>query len=130
LGEKLALLHGALTYRDKRFHGFDVATVIEVVEHLDETRLDSFARVLFEYARPRHIIMTTPNREYNVRFEGLPANALRHSDHRFEWTREEFDRWAGAQCTRFGYAVAFGPIGEVDMEVGPPTQMAIFSLAS
>ena len=130
LAEKLSLLHGALTYRDKRFQGFDVATVVEVVEHLDEPRLDAFTRVLFEHARPSHVIMTTPNREYNVRFEGLPTNAMRHADHRFEWTRDEFEQWIDAQCKRFGYGATFQPIGEVDSEVGPPTQMAVLSLAA
>ena len=87
-------------------------------------------RVVFEFARPRHIIVTTPNREYNVLFEGLPPGKLRHGDHRFEWTRAEFTAWAEPVAARFGYQVRFEPVGTVDPELGPPSQMAIFSLSS
>ena len=128
LRERIQLLHGGLTYRDARIEGFDVATAIEVIEHLDENRLAAFARVLFECARPRLIIVTTPNVEYNVNYEFLPAGRLRHTDHRFEWTRAEFENWAGRVAANFGYAVRFLPIGEMDPALGAPTQMAVFAL--
>jgi 3' terminal RNA ribose 2'-O-methyltransferase Hen1 len=124
---KLTLLHGSLTYRDARFAGHDLATVVEVIEHLDAARLGTFARVLFECARPRAIVMTTPNREYNALFPHLPAGQLRHADHRFEWTRAEFQAWAGAQAQRHGYEVRFEPIGDADAALGAPTQMAVFT---
>ncbi len=127
--ERVTLLHGALTYRDDRLRGFDAATLVEVIEHLDPPRLRSLERVVFEHARPRHVIITTPNREYNVRFTSLPAGSFRHRDHRFEWTRAEFQEWANHVAQAFGYAVTFVPIGAVDEEVGPPTQMAVFDLA-
>ena len=87
-------MHGSLMYRDKRLEGFDAAAVVEVVEHLDPPRLSAFERVLFEFARPRTVVLTTPNREYNVTWETLPAGQFRHPDHRFEWTRQEFQDWA------------------------------------
>lgn len=124
---KLSLLHGSLTYRDARFSGHDLATVVEVIEHLDAARLATFARVLFECARPRAIVMTTPNREYNALFPRLPAGQFRHPDHRFEWTRAEFQAWAGGQAQRHGYDVRFEPIGDVDATHGAPTQMALFT---
>jgi len=124
---RLQLLHGSLMYRDARLTGFDAATVVEVVEHLDAARLAAFERVLFEFARPRTAIVTTPNGEYNVRWETLPAGRLRHPDHRFEWTRSEFEQWASGNGERFGYDARFIPVGEVDPEVGPPTQMAVFT---
>ena len=96
------------------------------VEHLDPDRLRAFERVLFECARPRTVVLTTPNVEYNVNFPDLPAGRLRHRDHRFEWTRAEFQSWATAVATRFGYAVRFLPVGAVDPQVGAPTQMGIF----
>ncbi len=124
--ERVRLFQTALTYRDKRLAGFDAAAVIEVIEHFDRPRLRAFERVVFEHARPRVVAITTPNREYNVRFEGLPAGSFRHRDHRFEWTRREFEDWAGEVAGRFGYGVRFLPVGPEDHEVGAPTQMAVF----
>ena len=124
--DRLQLLHGSLTYRDKRLAGFDAALVVEVIEHLDPARLASFERTLFEFARPKTIALTTPNREYNQTWETLPAGQLRHSDHRFEWTRAEFQLWANRVAERFGYAVQFLPVGPEDGDLGPPTQMGVF----
>ena len=124
---RVKLLHGSLMYRDQRLTGFDAAAVIEVIEHLDQARLAAFERVLFEFAKPEAIVLTTPNVEYNARFENLPAGKFRHKDHRFEWTRAEFRDWAGGIGERSGYAVRFLPVGPEDAELGPPTQMAVFS---
>lgn len=124
--ERLKLLHGSLMYRDERLAGFDAAAVVEVIEHLDPPRLAAFERVLFECARPRQIVITTPNREYNVKWETLPAGKFRHRDHRFEWTRAEFQGWANSIAKRFGYAVRFLPVGPEDAAVGAPTQMGVF----
>jgi 3' terminal RNA ribose 2'-O-methyltransferase Hen1 len=124
---RLKLIHGSLMYRDKRLAGFDAAAVVEVIEHLDQPRLAAFERVLFEFAKPASIVLTTPNVEYNARFETLPAGKFRHKDHRFEWTRNEFQNWAGAMADRFGYAVRFLPVGPEDSLLGAPTQMAIFN---
>jgi 3' terminal RNA ribose 2'-O-methyltransferase Hen1 len=126
--ERIRLIQGSLTYRDKRLQGKDAAAVVEVIEHLDPPRLDAFARVLFECARPGTVVLTTPNAEYNVRFESLPAGTLRHKDHRFEWTRAEFQKWSENTAARFGYGLRLAPIGPNDPEVGSPTQMAIFTL--
>jgi 3' terminal RNA ribose 2'-O-methyltransferase Hen1 len=120
-------MHGSLMYRDKRLKGYDAATVVEVIEHLDPPRLAAFERVLFEAAQPATVIVTTPNAEYNVKFETLPAGEFRHKDHRFEWTRDGFQRWAQRVTERFGYSVRFLPVGEEDAQVGAPTQMGVFS---
>jgi 3' terminal RNA ribose 2'-O-methyltransferase Hen1 len=120
------LLHGSLTYRDARLAGYDAAAVVEVIEHLDPPRLSAFERVLFEFARPGMVVLTTPNREYNVRFETLAEGAMRHSDHRFEWTRAEFRAWGDRVASRRGYAVTYRPVGDEDPEVGAPTQMGVF----
>jgi 3' terminal RNA ribose 2'-O-methyltransferase Hen1 len=128
--ERVRLIHGSLMYRDKRLEGFDAAAVVEVVEHLDPPRLSAFERVLFEFARPRTVVLTTPNREFNVKWETLGAGRFRHPDHRFEWTRQEFQDWATGITTRFGYTVRFVPVGPEDDKLGPPTQMAIFEAAT
>jgi 3' terminal RNA ribose 2'-O-methyltransferase Hen1 len=130
LRERITLLHGSLTYRDARLSGFDAAAVVEVIEHLDRPRLAAFERVAFEFARPKLVVITTPNAEYNVRWPSLPAGRFRHRDHRFEWTRAEFEGWGTAVANRFGYVVRFATVGPVDAEVGAPTQMAIFSHAA
>ena len=127
---RLELLQGSLTYRDDRLAGYDAAAIVETIEHLDPNRLASLERVVFEFARPGTAIVTTPNVEYNVRFESLPAGKLRHRDHRFEWTRAEFQAWARDVAERFGYAVKFRGIGTEDVEVGTPTQMAVFEVRS
>lgn len=125
--ERITLLHGSLMYRDARLHGFDAAAVIEVIEHLDAARLAAFERVVFEFARPGLLVVTTPNAEYNGQWPSLPAGRFRHPDHRFEWTRAEFADWSRTLAARTGYSVAFHPVGPEHPEVGAPTQMAVFT---
>ncbi len=124
--ERIKLIHGSLIYRDQRLANFDAAAVVEVIEHLDPPRLSAFERVVFEFARPQTVVLTTPNSEYNVMWESLPAGQFRHTDHRFEWTRLEFQDWANRVAGHHGYTVRFVPVGPVDEQVGSPTQMGIF----
>ncbi|MFC8428119.1 3' terminal RNA ribose 2'-O-methyltransferase Hen1 [Streptomyces sp. NPDC057253] len=134
MGERMAsrvqLFQGSLAYTDKRLKGYDAAVLSEVVEHLDLPRLPALEYAVFGAARPRTVLVTTPNVEYNVRWESLPAGHVRHGDHRFEWTREEFRSWANSVAERHGYDVEFTPVGPDDPEVGPPTQMAVFELST
>ena len=123
---RLKLMQGSLTYRDRRLEGFDAAALVEVVEHLDPPRLESFERAVFEFARPGTIVLTTPNREYNATWENVGPNRFRHADHRFEWTRQEFRDWAEGVASRHGYNVRFLPVGPVDETLGAPTQMGVF----
>ena len=125
--KRLRFLQGSLGYRDARLSGYDAAAVVEVIEHLDTDRLPAFERALFEVAAPHTVVLTTPNADYNVNFETLPAGGFRHTDHRFEWTRDEFQAWAAGVSERFGYAVTFYPIGQTDPRLGAPTQMAVFT---
>ncbi len=124
LRERVKLLHGSLSYPDSRLKGFDAAALVEVVEHLEPHRLDALAENVFGFARPGTVVLTTPNAEYNATFE--QPQALRHADHRFEWTRAEFEGWARATAEKYGYGVRFGPLGDVHPEYGPITQMAVF----
>ncbi|MFF5425614.1 MULTISPECIES: 3' terminal RNA ribose 2'-O-methyltransferase Hen1 [unclassified Streptomyces] len=131
MGERQAarvkLLQGSLTYTDKRLTGYDAAVLSEVVEHVDLPRLPALEDAVFGSARPRTVLVTTPNVEYNVRWESLPAGHARHQDHRFEWTRAEFRDWAAGVAGRYGYDVEFTPVGPEDPEVGAPTQLAAFT---
>ncbi|WP_329597108.1 3' terminal RNA ribose 2'-O-methyltransferase Hen1 [Streptomyces pseudovenezuelae] len=134
MGERMAsrvqLFQGSLAYTDKRLKGYDAAVLSEVIEHLDLPRLPALEYAVFGAARPRTVLVTTPNVEYNVRWESLPAGHVRHGDHRFEWTRQEFRAWASSVAERHGYDVEFVPVGPDDPEVGPPTQMAVFTLGT
>ncbi|MDE6724635.1 MAG: 3' terminal RNA ribose 2'-O-methyltransferase Hen1, partial [Ruminiclostridium sp.] len=124
---KLTLMQASLTYRDKRFEGYDCACVVEVIEHIEPMRIPAFERAVFEFAAPRTVILTTPNREYNANYENMPENTLRHGDHRFEWTRAEFRQWTEHICEKFGYTCEISGIGDIDDKLGTPTQMGVFT---
>ncbi|MEM8899533.1 MAG: 3' terminal RNA ribose 2'-O-methyltransferase Hen1 [Bacteroidota bacterium] len=125
--ERISLFQGSLNYRDKRLEGFDAAALVEVIEHLDEARLSALEKVVFKYAKPGKVFITTPNGEYNIMYESLSAGSFRHTDHRFEWTREEFSSWANRIAETYQYTVSIHPLGEEHEEVGAPSQMAIFT---
>lgn len=128
--DRVTLFQSSLTYRDKRFEGFDAAAVVEVIEHIEPNRLHAFERVLFEFAKPKTIILTTPNQEFNVTWETLSAETMRHDDHRFEWTRQEFADWVARVSAKHGYVYQILPIGEELENIGSPSQMAIFTYAN
>ncbi|MFJ6570991.1 3' terminal RNA ribose 2'-O-methyltransferase Hen1 [Streptomyces sp. NPDC091292] len=134
MGERQAarvkLFQGSLTYTDRRLTGYDAAVLSEVIEHVDPPRLSALEYAVFGAARPATVVVTTPNVEYNVRWESLPAGHVRHGDHRFEWRRDEFRAWADAVAARHGYTVELRPVGPDDPEVGPPTQLALFRRAA
>jgi 3' terminal RNA ribose 2'-O-methyltransferase Hen1 len=124
---RVSLLHGSLTYRDERWADADAAALVEVIEHLDPDRFPLVERVIFGEARPRIVVVTTPNAEYNVLFPNLSAGGLRHRDHRFEWSRAEFRGWAERISAAYGYCAEFSGIGAIDKAFGPPTQMVVFT---
>jgi len=133
--ERIELLHGSLMYRDQRVDGVDAGVLCEVIEHMDEPRLEALEKVVFAALKPELVIVTTPNSEYNAMWDSLTAGSMRHKDHRFEWTREQFQIWAKSICARFGYTYEFQQIGESGTtsdgrEVGSPTQMGVFVRAS
>jgi len=125
--ERINFFQGSITYKDKRLEGFDAAAVVEVIEHLDLNRLKAFERVLFEFAKPKTIVLTTPNKEFNIMWEKLDVDEMRHDDHRFEWTRKEFAEWANKIGQMYHYQVELLPIGEEFENAGAPSQMAIFT---
>lgn len=125
--QRISLLQGSLMYRDGRMDGFDAAAIVEVIEHLDPPSLATFERVVFEGARPEAVIITTPNREYNVKWKTMPGGKFRHPDHRFEWTRTEFQHWSRRVAERYGYEVRFLPVGPEEPDIGPPSQIGVFT---
>jgi 3' terminal RNA ribose 2'-O-methyltransferase Hen1 len=126
LRQHIRIEQGSLLYRDDRLRGWDAAALVEVIEHIDLDRLPVFEANLFGAAQPRTVVVTTPNRDYHAKFEGLAEGATRHGDHRFEWSREEFAAWASDVASKYGYEVRLLRIGPVSDDAGPPTQMAVF----
>ena len=126
--QRVELIQGSLNYRDKRIEGFEGAALVEVIEHLDEPRLNALLKVVFEFARPQVVIITTPNAEYNIKFKNNEEGKLRHSDHRFEWTRKQFEDWGNRITIKYNYDVTYKPLGVPDEEVGAISQMAVFKL--
>jgi len=127
---RVTLLHGGITYRDKRWEDVDAVALVEVIEHLDADRLPTLEKIVFGAARPATVVVTTPNAEYNALFPNLAAGAFRHPDHRFEWTRAQFEGWATGVAEAHGYSLAFSGVGVVDEIFGAPTQMAVFTRGS
>ena len=125
--ERITLIQTSLTYTDRRLAGLDAAVLMEVIEHLDPSRLPALQRSVFADAAPGLVIVTTPNAEYNAAYEFLAPGAMRHPDHRFEWTRTQFADWATHVAAANGYDVRFLPVGAEDQAAGPPTQMAVFT---
>ncbi len=103
---RIELLQSSATYRDDRLSGKDAVVLMEVIEHVDDPRLPALVRSVFVHARPTSVVVTTPNVEHNVRYEFLAAGAMRHRDHRFEWTRAQFRAWADEVAGAHGYARA------------------------
>ncbi|HEX5116208.1 MAG TPA: 3' terminal RNA ribose 2'-O-methyltransferase Hen1 [Pseudonocardiaceae bacterium] len=126
---RITLRQSALTYTDRTLAGYDAAVLMEVIEHVDPERLPALERAVFGTASPTTVVVTTPNAEHNVRYPHLPAGRFRHADHRFEWDRATFARWAASVADRYGYTVRHRPVGDDDPDVGPPTQLAEFTRA-
>jgi 3' terminal RNA ribose 2'-O-methyltransferase Hen1 len=124
--ERISIFQGSATYRDERIKGFEAIALIEVIEHLDEERLPAMAKVVFAFAKPDTVVISTPNAEYNVVYERLEAESFRHDDHRFEWTRKEFADWCRHICDAFGYDAEIFPVGQEEEHIGAPSQLAIF----
>jgi 3' terminal RNA ribose 2'-O-methyltransferase Hen1 len=124
--ERLTIFQSSLTYRDDRLAGLDAAVLMEVIEHLDPERIPALERVVLREAAPATVVVTTPNAEYNAHFATLEPGAMRHRDHRFEWTRAEFRAWAQSAAGNHGYQVRFLPVGPEHPQDGPPTQLAVF----
>lgn len=128
--DRIRLFQSSVVYRDARLAEYDAMVLMEVVEHVDPTRLGALEMSVFASARPGTVVVTTPNAEHNVRYERLAAGSMRHRDHRFEWTRAQFAEWAGRVASTYGYGVRLSPVGPDDPQVGPPTQMAVFTRAT
>lgn len=82
----------------------DCVSLVEVVEHMRPDTLVNCMETVFIKLKPKIIIVSTPNNEFNIVFEALnhikhdrsiddKRFKFRHDDHKFEWTRKEFEAW-------------------------------------
>jgi 3' terminal RNA ribose 2'-O-methyltransferase Hen1 len=123
---RVQLVHGSLTTATPALAGFDAATLVEVIEHLPPRDLSALERAVFATFRPKVVIVTTPNAEFNPLL-GVPARRFRHPGHRFEWTRAQFAAWAGGVAARSGYGVTLHAVGGAHPDLGGSSQMAVFA---
>ncbi|RKR73637.1 3' terminal RNA ribose 2'-O-methyltransferase Hen1 [Frondihabitans australicus] len=123
---RIRLLQSSVTYEDDRIRGRDAIVLMEVIEHIEPSRLDALEATVFGHAAPGGVVVTTPNAEYNVLYPTLAAGTMRHTDHRFEWTRAEFAEWASRVAATHGFTVEHRDVGDVDPVHGSPTQLALF----
>jgi 3' terminal RNA ribose 2'-O-methyltransferase Hen1 len=117
-------LPGSLFYYDSRLQNKDIIILCEVIEHIEEDRLPKIFETILNDYRPKTLIVTTPNQEYNVVYE--MEEEIRHEDHRFEWTRPQFSESVNEWTQNTPYHVSMQGIGEEHPTYGHPTQMAIF----
>ncbi|EFJ20229.1 hypothetical protein SELMODRAFT_418472 [Selaginella moellendorffii] len=148
--ESVTLYEGSIVEPDHRLHNFDVATCLEVVEHMDPEPLSRFGKSILGIMQPKVLLVSTPNIEYNPILHGIVTRKeksegleetldakkaegdetvrLRNDDHRFEWTRAEFSDWASDLACTYGYSVEFSGVGGTPgQEPGFASQMAIFT---
>jgi len=115
----------------------DAITMVEVIEHLPAHVLERLPYVLFGFYRPEVIVISTPNQEYNQCIKGFDLNTFRHDDHKFEWTRKEFQTWCETQMEKYdGYVVTYQTVGRLHSSAeenffdivkhGRCTQIAVF----
>lgn len=125
---RLELYRGDISLPDERLKDFDAIACIELIEHLEKDPLERFPENIFGNLQPKLAIITTPNREFNVLFTQL-GNKFRHYDHKFEWTRKEFQEWCASVTKRYpAYTFETTGVGEsqVRPDVGYCTQISIF----
>lgn len=122
---RVTLEHGLFTWRDPRLQGYDAVVATEVIEHLERPQLAAFVGVVFGFVMPQLALITTPNADYNVRLR-LERTERRHPDHRFEWTRRQFERWGRTVAKQHGYRFEAGAVGAGADGYGPPTQLGVF----
>lgn len=123
---RVQIAQASMTVAHRNLRGHDCACLVETIEHLPLADLNRLERALFADMRPRHIIVTTPNADYNPVL-GVPAHRFRHPDHHFEWSRDRFGQWAGGVAARGDYTVRRRDVAGAHPVLGGASQMALFT---
>ncbi|XP_011506208.1 PREDICTED: uncharacterized protein LOC105368784 [Ceratosolen solmsi marchali] len=122
------ILQGSVTEADKHLENSDAVICMELIEHLYPEPLIELPYNIFHFIKPQVVIITTPNADFNVLYPKMIK--YRHPDHKFEWSRQQFQDWANNIISRFPeytvtfHGICYGPAGTE--EFGASTQMAVF----
>ncbi|XP_031499970.1 small RNA 2'-O-methyltransferase isoform X2 [Nymphaea colorata] len=141
----VVLYEGSIIEFDHRLYGVDIGTCLEVIEHMEEEQACVFGNLVLSTFCPHILIVSTPNHEYNSILhrsstemnistdEALEEIAqaqpyrFRNHDHKFEWTRLQFNQWAVDLASRHNYSVKISGVGgAADTEPGFASQIAVF----
>ncbi|XP_037948753.1 small RNA 2'-O-methyltransferase [Teleopsis dalmanni] len=128
---KVEVYKGSVVDSVDYIKNIEVVLALELIEHLHSDVLDKLPNNVFGFMQPKLAIFSTPNAEFNILFDSLLPNGFRHLDHKFEWTRKEFQSWAFNICELYkNYKVAFIGVGKAPPDhkkIGYVTQFAIFA---
>ncbi|XP_065368052.1 small RNA 2'-O-methyltransferase [Calliphora vicina] len=128
---RVEVLLGSITDAVEQLYDVDAVIALEIIEHLHKEVLDKVPENIFGFIQPKLAIFSTPNSEFNVLFGPMLENGFRHHDHKFEWTRKEFQSWAHDICKTYSnYSVSFMGVGKAppqNKKLGYSTQIAIFA---
>jgi hypothetical protein len=133
------LYDGSILEFDSRLHDVDIGTCLEVIEHMEEDQACEFGEKVLSLFHPKLLIVSTPNYEFNTILQRSTPETqeennsepqlpkFRNHDHKFEWTREQFNQWASKLGKRHNYSVEFSGVGgSGEVEPGFASQIAIF----
>jgi hypothetical protein len=145
----LCLLQGDISQPDPYFieklnhqnSDLDFVSLVEIIEHLYPETLKNCINTVFGMLKPRLCLITTPNSDFNVVFDEewhQKEQKFRHWDHKFEWSRHEFQSWCQNQILSQyeDYELVFySGLGQPPKEfearnIGECTQMALFQRKS
>lgn len=107
----------------------DAVHILQVIEHMTAPALAKFGTIVLGGYRPRVVVVTTPNHEFNPYFisssaeqesqnrfpdpTGRTNRVFRDDDHQFEWTQSEFRNWACLIADENDYEVSFSGVGSL-----------------
>ncbi|KAI9637196.1 uncharacterized protein MKK02DRAFT_23746 [Dioszegia hungarica] len=123
---------GGIESYNQHLEGYEAMVALEVIEHLDPLVLSRFGVVCLGTYRPRLLLISTPNFDFNAKFPrhddhgdgennfarkgfidptGRTERVFRHSDHKLEMTSAEFASWANSAAQDWGYEVELSGVG-------------------
>lgn len=107
---KFKVFSGSILFPDYTlFKGIDTVILSEVIEHFLPQEIDNVLDIVFKGICPKSVILTTPNRDYNVNIKLKEGETFRHPDHKFEFNLEEFKTFINNIKTKYNYDFSIFP---------------------